>query len=83
MNPSIRLNLNGLFHCKSITPVQWMLYDLRGMPFRKRHQQRMMVRSNDAEIPLEVCVRVRLHASKLDLRLSNHNIVNSRSMCAI
>ena len=42
-----------------------------------------MVRSTEAKIPFESRVRERLHAAKLNLRLSNQYVVYSRGMVAM
>ena len=38
------------------------------------------MRSTDAKVPFELDVRDRLHASNLNLRLSNQNVVNAGGM---
>ena len=39
-----------------------------------------MMRSTNAKVPFELSVRDRLHASVLNLRLSNQNVINARGM---
>ena len=70
-NPIIQLGMVCMSQSKSIDPIQRKVNRLRSMPLRKGHQQRMMVRAIDAKVPFELGVRDRLHASKLNLRLSN------------
>ena len=79
-NPLVQLRMVCMSHGKSINPIERKVSRLRGMPLRKGHQQGMMMRSTNAKVPLELSVRERLHASVLNLRLSNQNVVNARGM---
>ena len=83
VKPNIKLNLKSMSHGKSINPVRGMLRCLRGMPLWERHQPWVMMGPMISKVPLKVSVGVRLHASILNLMLSDYDIVYSGRMCAM